>query len=120
MECLLYLFQIVGSFLKLRTFQVRYNGAFSATHVATAEVVQGSVISPLLYYLFISNQPPSPSNTDDTELLVQALSPRLINQRLQNPLADVEGRCKKWRVVINPNKSAAVLFTGRKAVHFHA
>lgn len=39
MERPLYLIQIIGSYLKLRTFQVSYNGALSAAQVATAGVL---------------------------------------------------------------------------------
>lgn len=51
----LYLIQIVNTYLKMRTFQVRLNGAYSNTKPATAGVLQGSAISSLLYNLFVND-----------------------------------------------------------------
>lgn len=113
---------IIRDFLSNRAFRYRAEGSLSAPHPIRAGVPQGSVLSPLLFTLFTSDFPifrPSPLKThvalfaDDTAIYCSSRQAAPIYKSLQCA-ADILGSWfRKWRIEVNPDKSAAVLFRRR-------
>jgi hypothetical protein len=107
--------KIMRSYLKDRTFRVRIKTSFSSTRRITAGVPQGSVLGPALFNLFI-NDVPNALNTllrlyaDDTAALSTSPSIKLIIKRLQDTINAISEWCNKWRIVMNPSKTVAIIF----------
>ena len=85
-----------------------------------AGVAQGGVISPVFFSLYV-NDMPTPSRhielakyADDTALLATSKQPQLLLKYLETYLTELETWLRDWRIAINVDKSAAVLFTTRR------
>ncbi|CAH2232154.1 jg20829 [Pararge aegeria aegeria] len=83
---------------------------------------QGSALSPLLYALFTSDIPRDLPATvklaqfaDDTALFATDPKKSNIASRLQKALHLLGKWFRLWRIEVNPEKSAAVLFTGKRS-----
>lgn len=114
------LIRIVASFLTGRTFYVRINDAYSDQKDIPWGVPQGSVLSPTLYNIFISDLPRNLSDqthivlyADDTVLYTSDRKISLINTRLQKSAKTVGDYYKKWKIKINADKTALTCFTKR-------
>lgn len=111
----MYILKTISSFLFQRTFQVRLNKALSTKRNIKSGVPQGSILSPILYNIFIHDFPSTNSTVamfaDDTALLNQNVDPILAKVRLQNDLEIVYNWMKKWKLSLNVNKSQAKVFT---------
>jgi hypothetical protein len=109
------LVKLFASYLKGRSFRVRVKAVLSTAKRITAGVPQGSVLGPGLFSLFI-NDMPCPEGVslhlyaDDTAALTTSKSVDFIVKRLQSAADAIADWCKKWRVVMNPKKTEAVLF----------
>jgi hypothetical protein len=83
-------------------------------------VPQGSILSPILYNIYASDQPTS-TNTmvadyaGDKVILSIHSHPFLAIQNLQSHLTLMEDKCIKWRFKINQSKSIHTTFTLRLA-----
>ena len=79
---------------------------------------KGSVLGPLLYLLLTADLPTMEHTTiatfaDDTGLLAVHSDPDDDSQRLQNHLTLFHDWFEKWKISVNPPKSAHVTFTAR-------
>ena len=81
----------------------------------------GSVLSPLLYLIYVNDVPINPANkcdggqfADDISLWTLAKSTKVTRLRLQRALRDVELWCSTWRIKLNVAKTQLVRFPKRK------
>lgn len=115
--------KLIRSFLTERTFRAKIQNALSNPRYIEAGVPQGSVLSPTLYSIFTSDIPKTPTTTlamyaDDTAILARSLRPHLATAKLQDSIDQLESWLRLWRIDVNPEKSAAILFS-RKRVAPH-
>jgi hypothetical protein len=81
-----------------------------------AGVVQGGLVSPVLFSLHVNDIPTLPRHVelvqyaDDTALLAMSRSPSLLVGYLEDYLGRLERCLRDWRIGINVSKSTAVLF----------
>lgn len=111
--------QLLKSFISERSFRAKINSSFSTSRPLAAGVPQGSVLSPLLFNIFTADIPKSAGTTlaiyaDDTAILARSNSAHLVTQYLQRTLHVLEEWLHLWRIVVNPEKSKAMLITRRK------
>jgi hypothetical protein len=81
-----------------------------------AGVVQGGLVSPVLFSLYV-NDTPTPSRhvelaryADDTALVATSRSPSLLVGYLLAHHGRLESWLRDWRIAVNVSKSTAVLF----------
>jgi hypothetical protein len=60
LELLKSLIRIIASFLNNRKFKVLIEGEFSTPRAIAAAMAQGSILSPVLYSLYLNNAPVAP------------------------------------------------------------
>lgn len=116
------LLQLVQSYLHQRTFNILLRTGTqtirSSSRPIEAGVPQGSLLSPLLYAIFVQDIPKTngiflAKYADDTAFISQDRHQIRVANRLQHALEDFEKWCIKWQVQINAEKSHAVFFTRR-------
>lgn len=114
-------YRILQSFVRGRTFVVRYSNDRSSTKEIHAGVPQGSVLGPFLYCLAtgdfeIADGVTTGTFADDTAFLTTHADPNVAAERLQMQLHMFHEWCDKWKVKVNPNKCVNVNFTLRRGV----
>jgi len=98
---------LLKSYLEDRFFSVRIDSTISSPTEINAGVPQGvSVIAPLLFNFFISNQPTSNHTVvyyfaDDEAILNNNQDPNLVSSQLQDHLDHLETWYNLWRVKMN-------------------
>ena len=110
---------ILHSFLDNRTLNVFLDGTWSESVELRAGTPQGSVLSPILYLIFVNDLPSSlnlskvstSQYADDAGLWTTSASSMEANRIMQIELTKLENWCKKWQVSLHPAKSKLVHFT---------
>lgn len=107
---------ILRDFLLNRSFRYRVEGTLSDPRPVRAGVPQGSVLSPLLFTLYTSDIPRTHQVeialfADDTALYTSDRNSNRVCIRLQAALDALGAWFRKWRIEVNPTKSAAVYFS---------
>ena len=109
--------RILSSFLDNRTISVMMQSSLSKPVRLLAGTPQGSVLSPLLYLVFVNDVPLGTSNgchagqfADDVNLWSTSRNSRLTHLRLQNTLNAMDKWCSRWRVQMNADKTQVVTF----------
>lgn len=108
---------ILRDYLQHRSFRYRVEGTLSSPHPIRAGVPQGSVLAPLLFTLYTSDMPRAHHQVeialfaDDTALYTSDRNSRRVCIRLQEALTALGEWFRKWRIEVNPEKSAAVYFS---------
>ena len=82
---------------------------------------QSSVLSPLLFLIYI-NDLPTPHHkqnslsqfADDTAKWAFSLNERFAAQLLQHDLLNLEMWCAKWRIKLNPEKTKVIIISRSK------
>lgn len=109
------LIHILSDYLTNRSYRVRVDKEISSPHSISSGVPQGSLLGPKLFNLYINDMPSDPNidlafYADDTAFMCSARRHRTVFQSLQNYLNIYSHWLRKWRVKVNADKSAAVIF----------
>jgi hypothetical protein len=107
---------IIREYLRDRSFRYRVEGTHSRPHLIRAGVPQGSVLAPTLFSIYVNDIPRTPHvqlalYADDTALYTTARQPQVILDRLQSAIDTLGDWFRKWRIEVNPEKSAAMYFS---------
>lgn len=110
-----YLCAMVREFTSNRSFSVYISDAHSGPRPIPAGLPQGSILSPILYSIFVSDlRVGALSNTacfaDDTAVYSSSNQSNAICRRLQGSLSRVENFFTKWKIKANAAKTQAILF----------
>ena len=108
----------LSDFLVGSIIQVKVNSFFSNQINPKAGVPQGSVLSPLLFLIYV-NDLPTPHHkqnslsqfADDTAQWAFSLNVRLAAKFLQQDLLNLAMWCAKWRTKLNPKKTKVIIFS---------
>ena len=115
--------RILSSFLDDRTIKVRVQQQCSNSVKLNAGTPQGSVLSPLLFLIYVNDLPIHPANkveasqfADDLGLWTTHKQERIVQKRLQATLTDLELWCSLWRIKLNAGKTQLIVFNRRTRV----
>jgi hypothetical protein len=117
-----YLVKVISSYLNGRTFEAFFQAATSTSRRMRAGVVQGGIISPVLFNLYM-NDMHSPSchvelavYVDDTAITATSRQPALVVKYMETHLSELKRCLSEWRIDNNVSESSAMLFskTGRR------
>ena len=118
----------LSDFLVGRVIQVNVNGFLSDKISPIAGVPQGSVLSPLLFLIYV-NDLPNPHHrynsksqfADDTALWAASKNVQFAAKRLRKDLRKLAKWCAKWRIKLNPEKTKVIILEilGRCNTRYH-
>ena len=108
----------LSDFLVGPVIQVNVNGFLSNQINPNARVPQSSVLSPLLFLIYVNNLP-TPHHkqnsisqfTDDTAQWAFSLNVRFAAKFLQQDLLNLAMWCAKWRIKLNLEKTKVIIFS---------
>ena len=108
----------LSDFLVGRLIQVNVNNFFSSQINPKAGVPQGSLLSALLFLVYI-NDLPTPHHkqnslsqfADDTAQWAFSRNVRIAAKLLQKDLLKLAMWCAKWRIKLNPVKTKVIIFS---------
>ena len=108
---------LLFSFLDERTLRVFENGIWSETVNLLAGTPQGSILSPILYLIFMNgacdglDQEKASQYADDIGIWATKDNVKEAIASIQCSMDHLERWCKRWFVTLNPIKSQLVVFT---------
>ena len=112
------LLRCVASFMSHRSLKVHEGAEKSREIRMLAGTPQGSIISPILFILFMDDvKEDLPEGvrifqfTDDIALSVTSPCPRAAEYKMQKGLEVIEKWTRKWRVELEPTKSNFIIFS---------
>ena len=104
----------VNFFLSQRSIFVKINNSKSSTFSTLAGVMQGSIIPPILFLVYVSGNPEIPAQisqfADDFALYFRSRSCRIIQEKIQYSVDKLIKWCKKLKTRINPDKTNFMFF----------
>ena len=108
----------LSDFLVGRVIQVNVNGFLSDKISFAAGVPQGSVLSPLLFLIYVSDLPKphhrqnSKSQfVDGTALWAASKNVQFAAKLLRKDLRKLAKWCAKWRIKLSPEKTKVIIFS---------
>ncbi|GFU74094.1 probable RNA-directed DNA polymerase from transposon X-element [Trichonephila clavipes] len=110
---------LLHSYNSNRSYQVRVKDTLSTTNFINCGVAQGSLLGPLLFNLYINDIPEYTLTklnmyADDTAVHTTFKRISSVTFALNKHLKLLEKYYDRWKISINVEKSAAVLFTKKK------
>lgn len=115
------IYDFIKNFLSNRTIQVKIANSISNQFTTPNGVPQGSVISPLLFLIYINDLPTNNSNSefsslfaDDSAIWQTGTNLKFITKKLQHRLDDIMKWSSKWGFNLNIDKTENIVFTRRK------
>lgn len=111
--------KMISSFLKERKFQVHYKTARSKIVPINNGVPQGSILSPVLYNIYVGDIPTPKyceiaNFADDTIIYTSADNANQIIDHLESDYEQIINYFRKWKIQINHSKTNAIFFTRRR------
>ena len=110
--------RLMSSFLTDRTVRVNCQNNISEEVKLKAGTPQGSVLSPLLFIIYVNDIPDlTEANVrmcqfaDDMGLWTHAKNIKAVEIRLGKALSMIEEWCSKWRIKLNALKTQLVIFS---------
>ncbi|GFY08606.1 probable RNA-directed DNA polymerase from transposon X-element [Trichonephila clavipes] len=112
---------LLHSYNTNRSYQVRVKDTLSNTKNISYGVAQGSLLGPLLFNLYINDIPDYTLTklnmfADDTAIRTTYKRITSVTYALNKHLKLLENYYNKWKISINLEKSAAVLFTKKRKI----
>ncbi|GFV39414.1 RNA-directed DNA polymerase from mobile element jockey [Trichonephila clavipes] len=110
------LIKLISSYLADRNFSVRINDTYSSHRPTEAGVAQGTLVSPLLFNIYVNNIPTHDNAilcmfADDTVILASHTELKLAARAINRHLLVLEDWFSKWKIAHNVAKTEAVFFT---------
>ena len=102
----------LSNFLVGCVIQVNVNGFLSNQINPKAGVPQGSVLSPLLFPIYVMDLPtPHHKFAYDTAQWAFSLKLRFTAKLLKQDILNLAMWCAKWRIKLNPEKTKVIIFS---------
>ena len=114
--------RLMSSFITNRAINVNINNEISDRIELRAGTPQGSVLSPLLFLIYVNDVPVNPLNNntkisqfaDDLGFWTFGKNEKYLELRLSKALSELEAWCSKWRIKLNAKKTQLIIFKQRK------
>jgi hypothetical protein len=121
MQFLISLNKLIASFLTKRQFKVSVECVLSSPKKIMAGVLQGSVLAPVLYSLYMNDAPEAPGVllalfADDTCIYATEKHEHRVLNKLQHGLTAVGSWCLCWNIKVNEGKTQAIYFSRRRRI----
>jgi hypothetical protein len=111
----------IKDFLTSRTIQVQISETISDKYHIENGTPQGSILSPILFIIMLTDFPTTNDNTiktslfaDDSAIWKSGTNITYISKKLQIHLKEIIKWTNKWGFKINPSKTNTLVITNRK------
>lgn len=118
-----YITRLLSSYITNREISVKISQDTSHAVQLAAGTPQGSVLSPLIFILYVNDLPINPHNNthvsqfaDDLAIWTSHKNINYIIPRLQRTIDDLELWCSIWRIKLNNNKTQYLSTTKSKSI----